>query len=233
MLRLVGVSRVSERPSRRLLRKRSTSDLFAENAAKPLSPRTLTDHEFKVRQFASALVRRGIKIELLAHLKDVLDPERLQIGFLFFLDRAKGQVTKQIIGIACALASVARWGSGMSDPELAAVTRILNKVMRDETGRSRGRRAGMTAKNKALLRQFDDAVNVAKIVYAVDILCEGLPLQGPLTVRQAQAVRTALMIEILLVFPIREGQPRLSSPRPPLPVVAGRTTRFGVDLHPV
>ena len=28
---------------------------------------------------------------------------------------------------------------------------------------------------------------------------------GPLTVRQAQAVRTALMIEILLVFPIREA----------------------------
>jgi integrase len=32
-----------------------------------------------------------------------------------------------------------------------------------------------------------------------------MPLQGPLTVRQAQAVRTALMIELLLVFPIREA----------------------------
>jgi hypothetical protein len=63
----------------------------------------------------------------------------------------------------------------------------------------------MTAKNKGLLRQFDDPANVAKIVYAADILCEGMPLQGPLTVRQAQAVRTALMIELLLVFPIREA----------------------------
>jgi hypothetical protein len=171
----------------------------------PLSPRTLTDHEFKVRQFASALVRSGVKIELLAHLKDVLDPERLQTGFRFFLNRSKGQVTTQIIGIACALASVAQWGSGMSAEELDAVIKVLNKVRRDETGRSRGRRAGMTPKNKALLRQFDDPANVAKIVYAPDILCEGLPLQGPLTVRQAEAVRTALMAEILLVFPIREA----------------------------
>jgi hypothetical protein len=45
--------------------RRSTNDLFAEKAAKPLSPRTLTDHEFKVRQFASALVRSGVEIESL------------------------------------------------------------------------------------------------------------------------------------------------------------------------
>jgi integrase len=185
--------------------KRSTSDLFAKDAAKPLSPRTLTDNEFKVRQFASGLVRSGVKIESLAHLKDLLDPERLQSGFRFFLERSNGQVTTQIIGIACALASVAQWGSGMSNEELAAAIEILNKVRRDETGRSRGRRAGMTAKNKDLLRQFDDPANVAKIVYAADILCEGLPLQGPLSVRQAQIVRTALMIELLLVFPIREA----------------------------
>src|SRR5262249_4405688 len=172
---------------------------------KTLSPRTLTDHEFKVRQFASALVRSGVEIESLVRLKDVLDPKYLETGFRFFLKRSKDEVTKQIIGIACALASVATWGCNMSEAELAAVNDVLDKVRLDETGRPRGRRAGMTAKNKGLLRQFDDPANVAKIVYAADILCEGLPPQGPLTVRQAEAVRTALMTELLLVFPIREA----------------------------
>ncbi|MPZ36169.1 MAG: hypothetical protein GEV13_35355, partial [Rhodospirillales bacterium] len=185
--------------------KRSTRDIFAKNAAEPLSPRTLADHEFKARQFASALVRSGVEIESLGQLRDLLDPDRLQTGFRFFLSRSNGEITTQIIGIACALASIARWGSGMSEAELASVNNVLNKVRRDETGHSRGRRAGMTAKNKALLRQFDDPANVAKIVYAADILCEGLPPQAPLTVRQAQIVRTALMIELLLVFPIREA----------------------------
>ena len=185
--------------------RRSAKDIFAENASEPLSPRTLADHEFKFRQFASALVRSGVEIKSLGQLRDLLDPVRLQTGFRFFLNRSEGKVTTQIIGIACALASIARWGSGMSEAELVSVNKVLDKVRRDETGRWRGRRDGMTAKNKALLRQFDDPANVAKIVYAADVLCEGLPLQGRLTVRQAQAVRSALMIELLLVFPIREA----------------------------
>jgi integrase len=185
------------------LAKRSTTDIFAENASKPLAPATLKDQEFKVRQFASALVRSGIRIELLTHLKDLLDPERLQIGFRFFLARSKGKVTSQVAGIAEVLVSVARWGSGLTGAELGLAISTLNKVRFDGGGRRR-RRTGLTEKNKALLRQFDDPTNVAKIVYAADILCDRLPPHGPLTSRQAQAVRSALMIELLLVFPIRE-----------------------------
>lgn len=184
--------------------KRSSVDLFSEEAPCLLGALSLDDHEFKIRQFASALVRSGVDIELLAGVKDLLEPDRVKMGIRFFLSRSDGVLTAQIVGIANVLVGLARFGRGISEEGQAAAMAVLSKVLKDETGRPRFKRTGMTPKNKGLLRQFDDPVNVAKIVYAPDTLCEGLPLHGPLTVRQAQAVRSALMVELLLVFPIRE-----------------------------
>ena len=75
------------------LTKRSTVDLFSEETPCLLGALSLEDHAFRIRQFASGVVRSGVRIELLDSLKDLLEPDRLQIGFRFFLARSQGEVT--------------------------------------------------------------------------------------------------------------------------------------------
>lgn len=186
------------------LTKRCATDIFAEEAIKPISPRTRDNTEFMIRQFASAAVHGGIKTSRLATIDDLLVPDVIQRGFKFFLGRSGDKVTSQILGIANVLVALAKLGSNLKPKPLGAALATLDKVRRDPDGHWRFKQVGMSAKNKTLLRPFNDPTNIAKIVFATDILCEGLPTKGPLTVRQAQRVRAALMIELELVFPIRE-----------------------------
>lgn len=186
------------------LESRSTADVFADQPVKPMKPSSRASTEFRIRQFGSAAVRAGVSFESLSHIEDLLNPTTIERGFRFFLGRSGGQVTSQIFALANILFSLARLCERLSESQRTAALAKLDKVRRNPDGSWRFKRTGMVKKNKMLLQQFNDPVNVAKIVYAADIFCEGLPVHGPLTVRQAEAARSALMTELLLVFPIRE-----------------------------
>jgi integrase len=173
-------------------------DYFAEDAAEPLSEETIKNYDNKLRAFVSALQRRGRPIP--THLRMLVEPATFKEGLRFFLERNDGETCSNTSGVAAAGYAVARYLANrqiIDAKQLAEVKAIYKKV--------KFRQKGLAQKNKELLRLFHDQRNVAKMLFLPAHLAAGLSPHRKPTVRQAQAVEIATAVEILTVFPIREG----------------------------
>jgi integrase len=163
---------------------------------KGLRPTTLRLREFQFRQMASALVHRGVPAEEIATIGALAQRENVDLICDFFIERLGRTDCVQLDGFLRILRSLAL--HRLQDRELAEwIRRRLRRLS------GRGRRFGMTEKNRRRLAVFRDPQHVRQLLLLPYRLLKRAG-SGSLDPGQAaQLMRAAVAIEIEIMCPIR------------------------------
>jgi hypothetical protein len=89
-----------------------------------LRPTSVRNVEASIRQFASALVARGHKIENITSPGNLVELETFKEGLRFFLHRNDGKPPTWLWGMAGALMSIARYHVKLPEPAITALAAI-------------------------------------------------------------------------------------------------------------
>jgi len=170
-------------------------DLFSETARAPASPVTIRNRRVQLSQLATALVRSGRQPASIRSLADLVDVSAAKQAINFFWQRNGKRKTGQIHNFALLLVNLAKHWTDVPPAQLEALRSLRRQV---DPGKS-----GMTDRNRARLRAFDDPVNVERLVNLPDriIRCIGRS-RGP-SYNAAIHVQSALAIALELVAPLR------------------------------
>jgi integrase len=144
---------------------------------------------------ATALVKSGRDPQMIRSLADLIEPEALKIALSFFWGRNGNRKTTQLHGFALTAIKIAKWWVKAPADGIAALQKIRREVDPKETG--------MTPRNRARLRQFDDPENLRRLIDLPQAIVRALPREGPLICAQALRVQSALAIAILTIAPMR------------------------------
>ena len=169
-------------------------DLLDELAFRPVRPATLRLREYQLRQFASALVQRGRDPASLTCLHDIVEPSAFKEGLRYLLERRGGKSTRTVVDIATALKAVARHHVQVDAQHLAGMAAVI--------GRLHTPSGGLTSRNRARLRPLDDP-QIALALVQLPAKLLALAEREPRPKRAARLAQTAVMIEILLMAPLR------------------------------
>jgi hypothetical protein len=217
------------REVRQVIEKMGCPDIMADDHRPPLKATTLGLWEFRLRQFAAALVHRGRKHADLTRLKDLCNLAAYRDGLIFFHDRASGKENLQVIGIAQTIYTITKHHIDIDPAELAKMRIILRRL-------SDQRKKGMTEKNKRRLAQFDAPRLRDGLLH--------LPLKLAHTARTNRAsghfskeraaamMMTAVAIELLLFTLLRIANPCVSRPEPSCPPPSCKRRVVDPHLHP-
>jgi integrase len=156
---------------------------------------TIRTLRLQLFQMATALVESGRDPQTIRSLADLVEPEALKIALSFFWSRNGNRKTTQLHGFALTGIKIARWWVKAPADEIAALQKIRREVDPKETG--------MTPRNRARLRQFDDPENLRRLIDLPQAIVRALPREGPPTWAQAVRVQSALAISILTIAPMR------------------------------
>ncbi len=164
----------------------------------PLSPSTVKSRRYNIRQALGALVELGWDPAAITSLSMLVEEATFQAILDFYFQRARGQKTSQLGGIASALMIVARYHARLPQGRLSILRGYAKKAMPK-------RRTTMTEKNAGRLSRLDDLQTEARLVYlpkqlmniARDFLSKGQRQHAGWTAAVAVAVK------ILLFCPMR------------------------------
>ena len=170
-------------------------DLFGGTGRGPASPITLRDLRLRLFQMAAALVKSGRDPQTIRSLADLIQPEAVKTALSFFWNRNGNRKTSQLHGFALTAIKIAKWWVKAPAEQIAELQKIRREVDPKETG--------MTARNRARLRQFDDPENLRRLIDLPQAIVRALPRQGPPSYAHALRVQSALAISILLAAPMR------------------------------
>ena len=174
------------------------NDLFAETARQPACPLTIHDNRLQLLQLAAALVRSGWDPTSVGRLADLVAVDAAEVALKFIWERNGRRKTGQLHRFALLLVKLAKHWVKVSPEHLEALRQLRKKV---NPGCS-----GMTARNRARLRQFDDPVNVARLVNLPETIVRRV-LAESLTYNGAIRAQSALAIAIVLAAPLRAAVP--------------------------
>jgi integrase len=173
----------------------ASDDLFAETGRHACSPTTLRDVRLRLFQMAAALVHSGRDPETIRSLADLVAPEAIRAVLSFLYSRNGKRKTGQLHNFALTAIKIAKWWVEAPQAQIEGLQAIRRKVDPKETG--------MTARNRARLRQFDDPENLRRLVSLPEAILRALPRLGPPSYDQAIRLQSAVAIEILLTAPLR------------------------------
>ena len=162
---------------------------------KPLKPRTIKSRLYRLRQAASALVLRGRAIEEVTSIAMIVDVAAAKIVLRFYLERAGGKPTSQVHGIAILIKTLAHHWVSVDDNHLEQLKDLCAKVDPQIKG--------LTEKNRARLRQFDDLKNVRLLLDFPRRRLNQVLASDRGRRLDAVAVQIALAVELLLMMPVR------------------------------
>lgn len=174
----------------------SGQDLFADNPPpKVCKPKTIEQRRLHIRLAASALLRQGWTMEQFTSLADLVTIEAVKTILTDYAKKSNERPTTFMCGLATALIHIARHYVRADTDHIDAL-----KDLRRRLG---PQREGMTEKNKATLRQFDDERNLLRLLNLPgDLIAEAE--RGKLSdQRAAVKIQVALTIGILLSAPLR------------------------------
>jgi integrase len=169
-------------------------DLLDETPFRPVRPSTIKIRRRQLRVFASAVVLRGRDPNTITSLRDLVEIETFKEGLRFFLARHGEKPSTTIFDIAAALKAAAQHHVRVDAEHLSRLRAIVNRL---NPGRN-----GLTEKNDARLRPFDDPKNVTALLNLPEKL---MMLTGRARRRREAALlaQLAAAIEILTFAPIR------------------------------
>lgn len=170
-------------------------DLFGGSGRGPASPMSIRTLRLQLFQMAAALVKSGRDPQTIRSLADLVEPEAVKTALNFFWSRNGKRKTTQLHGFALTAIKIAKWWVKAPADEIAALQKIRREVDPGKTG--------MTPRNRARLRQFDDPENLRRLIELPQAIVRALPREGPLILAQALRVQSALAIAILTIAPMR------------------------------
>jgi integrase len=166
-----------------------------EGPLRPLRDATLVKWRFAIRQMASALVHAGRDPASIEGLADLVSVDAAQAIPTFFLARAGGVPCAQTGSIAADLKAIAKHHAAAPDAVLAKLRRMAGRVTPPHQG--------MTAKNRAMLRQFASEAQQRRLLTLPQRLFDQLLVKKPLKIRDALHLQSAIATAILLAVPMR------------------------------
>jgi integrase len=175
----------------------SGKDLLAELDFRPLRAASIYTYRTLFRAYLSALVHRGRDPKSLQSLADVVVLETVRDGLRFFIERAGGRATKQTYNIARMLTAMARHWVKVKGEHLEGLRAVCRRL---EPGKS-----GLTDKNRQRLRQFDDSHNVRALLTVPARIFARHSTRPVHSARDALEIQNALLVELLLMVPMRIG----------------------------
>jgi integrase len=170
------------------------NDLFAETARQPASPLTIHDNRLQLLQIAAALVLSGRGPASIRSLADLIEVKAAQTALKFFWERKGKRKTEHLHRFALLMVKLAKHWVKVSPEHLEALRQLRKQVNPGTTG--------MTARNRARLRQFDPA-NVKRLVDLPEKIVRRLSVERPPTYNEAIRVQSAVVIAIVLAAPLR------------------------------
>lgn len=173
-------------------------DLFDQDApGRPLRPGSIKTKRYQVRQFASALVIKGVPIGEITSLGVLTTPENLKLALSCLLSRPRVDMenTRSAGGVAHTIRAIARHWVRLPEAEMTFFDRVTAKLNRRESG--------MTDKNRHRLAQFDDPKILARFLRLPLTETERLRRKGIRTRIAAVEFANLVALEILIHVPLR------------------------------
>ena len=185
------------RDAQTYLAKRAEPDLFDErpNAPRrPVAESTLHQQSEHLRLAASVLIEGGVPVEDIKSLAELVEPERFKVVLRHYL-AADGQPNAFVIGLGKTLIQVAYYHVGADPEHIARLKFFVSKLPPIPFT--------LTAKNKALLRQFESDGLRAKLLFLPDqLIAEVAEMLETGRVDFVKA-QVAIAIDFQLAIPLR------------------------------
>ncbi len=202
------------------------ADLFGETCRQPASPVTIKYTRQRIRLLATALVHAGREPASITGLPDLVEPEAAKAILTFFWTRNGKRKSGQLRQLASLLVNIAKHWVRVPDAQLARLRAMRKQV---DPGRT-----GMTMRNRARLRQFDERENLARLIDMPAAILRELPRDAVPRYEQAVRVQSALAVAILLVAPMRvENLAGLRLDRHLVQTRPGSTRHLVIPAHEV
>ncbi len=160
-------------------------------------PSTAAQRLRHIEGAASALIAGGFDRDRLTSLAELVAPDAVKTILRQYLARTNNEPTQYHRDLAKALINVARHWVRLDTEHLAALMDLKRRLGAD--------RSGLTDKNKAALRQFDDATNQKRLLLLPRRLAEEAARRPTDDSHAAVTVQIALALEILMMAPMRMG----------------------------
>ena len=148
----------------------------------------------QILQIATVLVLAGIPARQIVSLAALTEPDNAKRALRFFLDRAGGK-TKYLHQQATLLKTIARHWVKAPDEQIEKLAGFASNLHVKQTG--------MTDKNRARLRQFDNIANVLALANLAPRVFQEVKKADDGLRRNAVRVMLAMAVELLLVAPMR------------------------------
>ena len=184
-------------------------DIFMKKSFNPLRPASIATRRRQLFEYVSALIRSGYPVETLLTLADVTDPEMMVAALRFIMNHAKsapGNTNEDAgrvhaCGVAGMVSKLAKhWVENMPPTVIQAKAQAeRGNICRKLKPRYTGLRDG----NRAKLRQLDDDALVERFLTMPPRLLEMARRAKVPTLKMARLVQLAVIVEILLMIPIR------------------------------
>ncbi|WP_048710742.1 tyrosine-type recombinase/integrase [Microvirga massiliensis] len=173
----------------------SGRDLFAADArAKPLAASTLNLRRQQIQTIVTALVATGTPPEAITSLAALVTPDAVRAVLRHRHQWAGNVANASNEGLAKTLVSIAREWMKVDPATLAEIKRLQSKLPKI--------RAGLTEKNKVLLRHFDDPDALPRLYSLPAAILSRLNRSAASLTTLAQ-YQVALAIALLLYVPLR------------------------------
>ena len=166
-------------------------DPFEETPRQAMAPTTLRDTKLRIYQLASALAQSGRDPKSITGLCDLVAPEAAKAALRVQHQRNGGRKTGQLANYARTLINAARHWVKASEEDIDTL-RALARSITPKTG-------GLTDRNRARLRQFDNQNAVHRLISLPGLVFDALPPQGRLSPAQALRSQSALAVAILIL----------------------------------
>ena len=150
---------------------------------------------FNFSRWRPRLSSSGRDPQTIRSLADLVQPEALKTALTFFWTRNGNRKTGQLHNFALTAIKIAKYWVKSPSEQIAALQAIRRQVDPQYTG--------MTERNRARLRQFDDPENLRRLINLPETIWRSVRRTGPVGYAAAIRVQTALAIGILLVAPMR------------------------------
>lgn len=178
----------------------SGKEPLAEVGFKPLRPRSLKTRRGQLHNYLSALVQRGHDPQALTCMRDIVAVPVVKEGLRFFLARVESGSGKHAYDIACLLLAIARHGVRVEAAQVEELKGICRRL--------KPQNRGQTKKNRDRLHQFKDPANLEALCQLPRKLVRAASQIKPANRAAALKVQSALMVELLLMIPMRVGNLR-------------------------
>jgi integrase len=177
----------------------TSEDTFDDDAPdEALTEGTIDLRILQIRAFASALVHQGaLRLSEIAGLSVFFEPDRFKAGLRWFAARPRNKESLRLYLLANALISIAKHHCKLDQAELDTLKRIAKKL------KPRSPRQ-MSARNRELLRQFDDSRNVKKLLcFPREQVARAKKEKNPL--RAAKRIERATAVSLMIFGGLRQA----------------------------